>query len=366
MKSVCLCLATGVLAGSPILVQGETVDRIVAVVHDSVITSGDVDVSTDLAFLRLKYSGQPDTFLKEVDRVQKENLDELVKRQLILHEFSSSGYSLPESALDEMVEAEIHSVYADRRTWAKTLQAQGLSFEKWRQGVRDRYILQALRSKNISQEIIISPHKMEEYYNKHRDEYKVEEKVKLRRISLAPATDPAAPLAEKMAEEILGKLKEGAPFAEMVALYSQTKQEGEWYDWSALVPPLADVAASLQVGQCSKVMSRSVGENDYWICQYENGRPVLGRHYVLDPVSKKEAQAEERRFGSASSATNLPPPQEYFLLLLEDKSRAHFTPLSEVRPKIEEELRLKETSDLERDWIEKLRKKTFVRIFPGG
>lgn len=366
MKIVCLCLASGILAGCLLPVRAASVNRIVAVVHDSVITSGDVDILSDVDFLRLKYAGQPETFMKELDRVQRENLDQLVKRQLILHEFSTAGYSLPDSVLDEMVQEEIHSGYTDRRTWAKTLQAQGLSFEKWRQRVRDRYIERALMSKNISQEIIISPHKVEAYYLAHHDDYKVEEKVKVRRISLQQATDPSAPSAEKMAEEILTKLKEGATFAEMAALYSQTKQEGEWYEWSALVKHLADVAASLQVGQFSGVLSRSAGEKDYWICQYENDRPALGRHYVVDPASKKETLAEERRFESASSATNLPPPQEYFLLLLEDKGAAHFTPLSEVRPKIEEELRLAESARLEKQWIDKLKKKTFVRVFPGG
>ena len=78
-----------------------------------------------------------------------------------------------------------------------------------------------------------------------------------------------------MAEEIFAKLKEGVTFAELVVAYSQTKQEGEWYEWPQLTRHLADIATSLQPGQHSGVMSRSAG-GDYWICQGKGGQPILG------------------------------------------------------------------------------------------
>ncbi len=298
-----------------------------------------------------------------MDKVKRDNLDTLLNRQLILHEFSTAGYNLPESVVDELVDEEIRADYTDRRTLTKTLQAQGLTYEKFRQRIRDKFIERALRAKNISQEIIISPHKVETYYLAHREQFKVEEEVKIRLLTLPQATDPAAPSTGKMAEEIVTKLKEGATFSEMTALYSQGKQEGVWYEWSALTKHLADIAASLQPGQHSGVMSRSAGD-DYWICQYEGGRPILGRHYVVE--GSKESLTAEQHFDSVSATTNLPPPREFFLLLLEDKHPAHFKPLNEVRVKIEEEFLLGERARLEKLWIERLKKKTFVRVFPGG
>jgi parvulin-like peptidyl-prolyl isomerase len=355
------------LLGGLLTAQAELANGIMAVVHDSVITYGEVDARTDVPFLVRKYGDQPEVFQKELDKLRKENLDLLMNRQLVLHEFNTAGYSLPDSVLDELVQEEIHSKYSDRRTWAKTLQAQGSSFEKFRQQLRDQYIEQALISKNIRQSIIISPHKVEVYYQAHREEYKIDEQVKIRRISLPQSADTNAPSAEKMAEEIAAKLNNGATFGEMVATYSQSKQEGEWYEWpNGLLKPLADVTTGLQTGQHSAVMCRSVGNTNYWVCQYEHGCPVLGRHYVVDPRTLKVNLAEEKKFDSPATYANLPPAQEFFLLLLEDKRPARYKPLKEMRDKIEEELRLTETARLQKQWIDKLKKKTFVRVFPGG
>ena len=99
-------------------------------------------------------------FQQELDKAGKENLDELVNRQLILHEFNSTpGYHLPESVVDELVQEKIHESYIDRRKLIKTLQADGTTYEQFRQRVRDDFIIRALRAKNVSQEIIVSPHK---------------------------------------------------------------------------------------------------------------------------------------------------------------------------------------------------------------
>ena len=87
---------------------------------------------------------------------------------------------------------------------------------------------------------------------------------------------------------------------------------------------------------------------------------------MTDPETKKEKLAEEQRFENASAATDLPPAEEFFLLLLEDKHPAHFKPLDAVRPKIEEEFVIQERARLEKQWMERLKKKTFVRVFPGG
>ncbi len=125
---------------------------------------------------------------------------------------------------------------------------------------------------------------------------------------------------------------------------------------------LADTAVSLQPGQHSGVLSRSSGD-DYWVCQYDNGAPLRARHYVADTVLKKESMLEERRFDSAAAATNLPPPVEFYLMLVEDKQLARFKTPAEVREQIEKDLERAEQTRLEKEWISKLKKKTFVRVF---
>src|SRR5262249_47189947 len=157
----------------------------------------------------------------------------------------------------------------------------------------------ALVQKNISQEIIISPHKVEAYYLGHKDEFKVEDEVKLRMIVLNQSSDPAAPSSEKLVEEITTKLKQGATFDEMEKIYSQEtarNEGGRWNKKNKLPLALAELAFPLDPEKSRGVLSRPAGDN-YGICKYENGRCVVARHYAADPDSKKESLVEEKKIG---------------------------------------------------------------------
>src|SRR5215471_15894957 len=238
--------------------HAEIADGILAVVHDSIITYQEVELLNmqTVEELRRQYGNQPEVLQKKLSEMQNANLEQLVARQFILHEFKTAGYNLPDTVIDELVLEQIKARYHDRMTLTKTLQEQGITYEKFRQGVRDRFIIEALRQKNIASEIIISPHKVEVYYEEHREspEFKVDDEVKLRMIVLKKAPDPDAPQPRKLAEDILEDLKAGASFPEMAALYSQGSQKAGdwgWVERKVLRKELADVAFGLKPGQHS-------------------------------------------------------------------------------------------------------------------
>ncbi len=318
-KHLKIALLTGSLVWLAELAPAGLVDGIQAVVHDAVITYNEVSTlnqQTAESLFRL-YGNQPDVLEAKMNQTRVDNLETLVDWQLILPEFKTAGYSLPESVLDDLVQERIRSRYRDRVTLTKTLQEQGLTYEDFRKHVREQFIVEQLRLKNISQEIIISPHKVEAYYAAHRDDYKVEDQVKLRMIVLdhGAGTDPVQ--RRKLAEEILGQLGEGASFAQMASVYSQEarrSQGGEWpwEDKSALRKELSAVAFTLKPGQRSGVIET---------------------------------------------------PEACYIMEVEDARTARVKPLGEVRDQIEKELLTGEKDRLEKQWIEKLKKKTFIRTF---
>ena len=370
-------LAAGAVLGSALILQAETVTGIQAIVHDSVVTYEDVAALSASAadVLWRSYRNQPELFQKKLGDARAESLEQLLERQLILRDFKTT-FSAQEAAIekeidkevDKEIQEEIRSLYGgNRMSMLQTLQARGITLEKHRQQIHDRMIIGWLRQKNISSEIIVSPHKVEEYYQAHRGEYKVEDQVKLRMIVLKNHEAADTARTRQRAEDILAKLKEGATFAEMAGSASEGSQRTQggdmgWADQAGLNKGLRDMATALQPGQRSGVTSRTAGD-DYWVCQYENGRPILGRHYAVDPATKKETLVEERRFETADAAANLPTPQEFYLMLVEDKRPAHFKSVNEVRDQIEKDLLTEEQNRLEKQWVERLKKKTFVRYF---
>jgi peptidyl-prolyl cis-trans isomerase SurA len=318
MKSTCILLAAATLFGSGSLsARAELVNAIMAIVHDAVITYEEVRSLNERTegLLVSQYRNQPTQLEKKIAEMRTENLDTLMDRQLILHEFQSAGYSIPEKVIDDLVDETIKTDFGDRATMTKTLQERGLTFEKFRQQLRERFIVQQLRLKNVSSEIIISPHKVELYYAAHREEFKVEDEVKLRMIVLNKSSDPNALQAKTAAEEILGKLKEGVPFAELAGMYSQGSQRNQggswgWTERSVLRKELAEVAFTLKPGEHSGVIET---------------------------------------------------PDACYIMLVEDARTSHYKPLSEVRLQIEKNLTQDERNRVEKLWLDRLRKKTFVR-----
>jgi len=310
-----------ILVGATVLTVGfradaDLVDGIDAIVHDSVITFKDVDDASDRVVrqLRDEYGMQPAVLREKVDTAYKESLEELQERKLIMHEFETAGYNLPESIVDQEFDNYIKGKYPDRVTFTKTLQQEGITYEQERRNFRETFIVEQMRYKNISSAIMISPHKIETYYVDHKDDFKEEDQVKLRMIVLNKTPEADNSEKQKLAEEILGKLNQGAAFDDMAKIYSQVKQQGEdeWREKSALRPELADVAFKLKPGEKSNVIDT---------------------------------------------------PEAYYILQLVDKREARVKPLPEVRDAIEKILLAKERTRLQQAWIDKLKKKTFMRSF---
>jgi peptidyl-prolyl cis-trans isomerase SurA len=324
MKKICAIAVAALFAGAaPPLradaINGRLVNCIMAIVHDSVITWDEVDLlnKQTLESLQREYGNRPELLEQKNAQVMQDNLKKLVQQQLILHEFQTAGYNLPESIIDDEIQDVIHRDYGDRLHLIMSLQQEGVTFEQYRQRMRDRIIVTIMRQKNISSEVVISPHKVEAYYLAHRDQYKVEDEVKIRAIVFNKSVDTNAPAAEKLAADCATKLKEGTSFDDLIKEMTQQNSDinrkgGSWYERSGLLKELADAAFALKTGQNSGIIDT---------------------------------------------------PNACWLLRVEDMRPAHAKSLGEMRDVIERNLQLEEEKKLEESWIERLRKKTFVRTF---
>ena len=321
VKFVRFILVVSVFFCSSLPLRAELADGILAIVNNAVITRAQVleFIAPAMDALRQQYADQMDvsnTFEEKATQVFNDGLEQLIERQLILHDFDVEGYKLPDSFVDQLVQDRIRERYGDRITFMKTLQAQGMTYEQFRKDVRDQYIISAMRDKFVSQQIVISPYKIESYYRAHQDDFKVGDQVKLRMIVLNKSS-PEDQSTQRMAEEILAQIKQGASFAQMASVYSQGSQRSEggdwgWIDRTVLRKELADIAFSLKPGQMSDVIDT---------------------------------------------------PQACYLMLVEQQRAAHVKPLDEVRKDIETTLRTQEQTRLEKQWIGELKKKTFIRYF---
>jgi len=303
-------------------VRAQFVDGIQAVVHETPVTYIEVAEMSRSAVetMARQFGGRQEQFQRQVSEVMSNNLDHLVRNQLILQEFKT--YNVPETILDKDVDKAIQEriqkdFYGDRTRMIKSLQAEGMTLEDLRRRTRERFIEIALRQKNVGSEVIVSPHKIEVYYLAHKEEYKMDDEVKLRMIVLTNSPGSEGPDPRRLAAEIITKLDDGTPFIEMARLYSQGSQaraDGDWgwYEARKLRKEFSEAASKLKPGEHSGVLQTS---------------------------------------------------DACYVMLVEDRKPGHYKSLGEVRDEIETNLRLDEESRLERQWIAKLKKKTFVKYY---
>ena len=300
------------------------VNAIVAIVNAKVITRMGIEsaIIADEELLIRQYGRQPEVLAEKREALRRDALELLVENELILHEFevqaATSGFKFPENVIEEYIKTTIRRRYGDRLHLIRSLQASGRTYESYRQQVRKDFIIRSMTGQNVSSGILISPFKIENYYASHQDLFQVGDQIKLRMIVLAHKPDRGPEATKTLAAEILAKLESGTPFAEMASLYSDGSQRSEGGDWgwiekSVLRADLAEAAFALKPGERSGILEK---------------------------------------------------PEGCFIMRVDETRAAHVRPLAEARDEIEKTLRSLEEQRLRKEWLDRLKIKSFIKYVP--
>jgi peptidyl-prolyl cis-trans isomerase SurA len=310
-------------------VRAQVVDGVAAVVNDKVITFSQVRKEVDPieAQYRDLYAG-----VELVDKVKEARLNSLkslIERELIIQEFNTKGFFIPENVIEERVRKITSEQYeGDRRALVRTLQAQGISVTNFKDQLRNQIIVQAMRSRNVSSAVIVSPYQIEQYYQDNVKQFVRPDEVKLRVIYMKKSLfrekrngpngkeeeyDPQ----KLVMDEILQKIKSGSDFASLAKGYSEGTQKADggnlgWVSDSTLRPELSKMAFKLRPGQNSGIIETADG---------------------------------------------------YHIVMVEDLRKATVIPMAEVRERIESTLLQQEKERLQQEWLDGLRSKAFIKMF---
>jgi len=291
-------LCRGALAAED---QPRIIDGIAAIVNGDIITYSQVRglSAPRERLLRTQYHG--DELNKQIQTARDAALKDLIDRQLIVQSFHKEKYELPEHFVDERVNDIIRDDFGgDRSAFIKTLQAQNYTLTEFKKNEMEKIIVAAMRGKNVKPVTTISPTKVMEYYKQHRAEFTSKEQVKLRLIMIPTRAAEGNSKAQKaIAEEILGKLADGAPFDRMAQMYSEdaTRDAGGdwgWIERKTLAPELEKVAFNLPAGRVSHVIE--LGTNFYILkVEEKKGGDTPSFAKLRPEIEKKLIQEEQQR-----------------------------------------------------------------------
>ncbi len=297
----------------------QVIDGIAAVVNGEVITYSQIRmlIGPRERMLRQQYTGAE--YEKRAKEAKDAALKDLIDRQLIVQAFKKEQFTLPDYFVEQRMNEIIRDNFnGDRNTFMKTLEAQNFTLSEFRKAEYEKIVVAAMRGKNVKPTTVASPTRIEEYYRNHREEFTSKEEVKLRMIMIpSRASEGNAAAQKSMAEEILGKLANGADFARMAQIYSEDSTRDLGGDWGwverkTLAGPLEKAAFALRAGKISNIVE------------------VGGNYYIV--------KVDERRGGVTKS-------------------------LAEVRPDVEKKILQEEAQRLQENWLTGLREKATIRTF---
>jgi peptidyl-prolyl cis-trans isomerase SurA len=295
------------------------VDGIAAIVDDAVITADDVN---EKAYPALSTASRQvrnqEEYLKRRAEIWKENLESLIERQLILHDFKTAGYNIPQKFFDDYIDSEIRDRFGDRLGLIKTLHERNQTLESFRKDIKDTFIIRQMTLKNINEFLIISPLKIEKYYKSNLEKFQQGDRVKVRVI-------------------VLEKSKHGSSGALDAAKAARERIVGG-EDFAKVADEVSDDAR------------RNKGGDRGWV---ENKDSDLREE--LRKVAFASKPGEVSQAIDAEGAV--------FLIKVEERETAHLRTLAEARDEIEKTLKAQENERLRQKWINKLRHKALIVRF---
>jgi len=300
-----------------------TENGIAAIVEATIITHEELrkDLAPLVPQLQRKARNNQE-FQQMLSELQHDVLMNLIDRVLIMKEFQekfvSKGYQMPRSFVENRFDdVLINEFNNDRAQFLEYLKGQGYNMREYRQKLREEVIVQIMLSQQRRSRSILSPAKIENYYQENRNRFYQEERVHLKLIRLAPYASENLDLLMQTANKIIEELESGQEFEELAKKYSQDTRKDRGGDWgwinrSDIRDELSGVAFSLNRGEHS------------------------------EPIQVKN---------------------DLFILKIEDRKDAGVQPLTDVRDQIEGILASQTAREESDKWLENLREKAFIKFY---
>lgn len=299
--------------------SGSVVEERIAQVNDQVISKSDYERAEQEMEQEAR---QQNWTQQQIFEQRKDLLRSLIDRQLLLSKGKEMGITGETELVKREDEIRKQNHLDSMEDLQKAVEAQGISYEDFKEQIRENIITQQVISQEVGPHISISQSEIQSYYNTHHDEFEQPEEVKLNEILVAtPDPDNAAQVAdaEKKADAVEAKLKGGADFAAVAKTDSSgpTAQDGGRlgsYKRGDLPKVMEDATFGLQSGQ------------------------------YTEPIRTR---------------------QGWLILQVTDHVKAGLAPLNSVQNEIQEEIGMSKMEPAMRTYLTTLRDQAYIDIRPG-
>lgn len=332
LRAACFVLVAALSAGRA--AQAQTADNepvkdnldlrfangIAAIAEDKVITVDEIrrEIAPLVPQIRREARNEKE-FNEKLEALHDEIIQNLIDRVLIVKEFRKDEKKhIPESYVDNhLSEIIITQFDNDRSKFLAYLRGRGTTIREYRKEVEEDIIYNYMRQQQRKSQSIVSPVKVETFYNENKDKFYQEDSVHLRLIQFRRADGETDDQLKAQTDQVVARMKAGEKFEDIAKDVSQDTRRTKGGDWgwqkrSDLKPELSDPLFALKKGEMTN--------------------PII-------------------------------MPEGAFLLYVEDRKYAGLQPIDEVRPQIEQILVQQMARTNTEHWLERLRRNGYVKHY---
>ena len=286
--------------------QVATIDAVIAVVNDDVITQHELDERLRTVIAQLKKQGTP---LPEQAVLEKQILERMITEMLQTQYAKESGVRVDDTQLDlSLTRIAQQNNFQTLAEFLVKLESDGVNVKKFREEIRSEIVSTRLREREVESKLVISDTEVDNYLSNKEKMMLENEEYHLAHILVVVPEQASADkirTARDRAEQALAQLASGASFAQVTAGFSDAKDAlkgGDlgWRQGDRIPPLFLTELQTLQPGQNTSVLRSPSGFHILKLVEKRNGSaPVVitqthARH-ILIKTSEIVSEAEAKK-----------------------------------------------------------------------
>jgi len=302
------------------------IEEIVARINNQIITRSEYSRSREE--LRKEAQQQdPVNAEKLIAERDKDVLRDLIDQQLLLEKAKDLGINADTDLIKRLDQMRKDMNLDSMEDLEKAAQSQGVSFEEFKQNMRNQIITQEVIRREVGSRLIIGKDEEQKFYDEHKTDLDQPAQIRLSEILISTdkkandTRDEAAVLqaAQAKADSLLDKIRKGAKFEEVAKKDSEgpsAAQGGDlgYFKRGTLAKELEDKTFAMKAGDVSDVVRTKQG---------------------------------------------------FIILMVTEHHDAGVPPLKQIEPRIEEALYMQKLQPALREYLTKLREDAFIDYKPG-
>ncbi len=343
MKRLSALLLT-LLLGAPFLVaQTQTassdtvVEEIIARVNNSIVTRADLRKAREQLFAEAHQQSDQLAAEQDAKEHEKDLLRDLIDQQLLLQKAQELGITADTDLVKRLDELRKQMHAESMEDLEKAAQAQGISFEDFKQNLKNNILTQKVIGQEVGGHITVSATDIQQFYDQHKNDMQRPEQVRLSEILISTQSTPAVKndkgettLPETPSPEVVAQAQ-----AKADQVY-QMLQKGGNFD---------DLAKKYSSGPTSAIG----GDLEYF------KRGTLSKEL--------ESQVFELKPGQYTQPVRT--NQGFVILKVTEHQSGGIPPLKDVENQVQEQLYMTKMQPALRDYLTKLREEAYIDIKPG-